>query len=170
MNWLILFLVIIGVVCVLGGGNDKRNALSVIEGAFLHTVEPDSSAFYKEVSTPVSLGQTNARVERNDQRAESLYRASSRASTANGVAIRTSIPKRNVTPLMKKKVAAKQGWKCACGCGKALSFDFHVDHIVPLWQHKDSGGLALDPNRESNLQALNPACHLTKSAREAQVR
>ena len=170
MHWLTRILVVIGVVCVLGGGNDKRTALSVIEGAFVHTVEPDSSptAFYQEVSAPVSptrtvgFRQTNARVERNDLRAQSL-------PTAQGVDSNKRIPKHSVTPLMKKKVAAKQDWTCGCGCEKPLSLDYHVDHIVPLWQHK-AGSVYLDPNRESNLQALNPGCHLAKTAREAQVR
>ena len=64
---------------------------------------------------------------------------------------------RRVTPLMKKKVAAKYGWKCAC-CGEKLTFDYHIDHILPLWK----GG----SNDEHNLQPLLPAHHLLKSSRE----
>ena len=86
MNWLIIILVVLGVVCVFGGGNDKRAALSVIEGAFAHTIEPDSSAFYQEVSTPVSLGQTNASVARNDQRAESQIALRHRRLLRTGLA------------------------------------------------------------------------------------
>ncbi len=67
---------------------------------------------------------------------------------------------RRVTPLMKKKVAARYGWRCACGCGEQLSFDYHVDHILPLWK----GG----SNNEENLQPLNPPHHLSKTSLENQ--
>ena len=68
---------------------------------------------------------------------------------------------RRVTPLMKKKIGEKYKWKCACGCGQKLSFDYHVDHIIPLWK----GGT----NEESNLQPLNPRCHVFKTSLENQV-
>ena len=68
---------------------------------------------------------------------------------------------RRVTPLMKKKIGEQSGWKCACGCGQKLSFDYHVDHIVPLWK----GGT----NDETNLQALNPRCHVFKTSMENAV-
>ena len=68
------------------------------------------------------------------------------------------VHERRVTPLMKKKIGEQYDWRCACGCGEKLSFDYHVDHIVPLWQ----GGT----NRESNLQPLNPRCHAFKTSLE----
>ena len=69
--------------------------------------------------------------------------------------------KRNVTPLTKKKAAARGNWKCQCGCNKPLSFDYHIDHITPLWQGGD--------NSEQNLRALNPGCHLQITALQNQV-
>ena len=71
-----------------------------------------------------------------------------------------TVQERRVTPLMKKKVGEKFGWRCACGCGQKLSFDYHVDHIIPLWE----GG----SNAESNLQPLNPRCHTLKTSLENQ--
>jgi 5-methylcytosine-specific restriction protein A len=68
---------------------------------------------------------------------------------------------RRATPLTKKRVGEKYGWTCACGCGRKLSFDYHVDHIVPLWK----GG----NNAETNLQPLNPRCHAFKTSLENQV-
>ena len=68
---------------------------------------------------------------------------------------------RRVTPLMKKKIGEAYGWKCACGCGQKLSFDYHVDHIIPLWK----GGT----NDESNLQPLNSRCHAFKTSFENTV-
>ena len=65
---------------------------------------------------------------------------------------------RRVTPLTKKKIGEAHGWRCACGCREQLTFDYHVDHIVPLFK----GGT----NDESNLQPLNPKCHLLKTSRE----
>ena len=67
---------------------------------------------------------------------------------------------RHVTPLMKRKIAEKYGWKCNCGCGQKLTFDYHVDHLIPLWK----GGT----NDEANLQPLNPRCHLLKTSLENQ--
>ena len=67
---------------------------------------------------------------------------------------------RRVTPLMKKIVAAKHGWRCACGCREQLTFDYHVDHILPLWK----GG----SNEEGNLQPLNPQHHAKKTSLENQ--
>ena len=67
---------------------------------------------------------------------------------------------RRVTPLMKKKIGEAYDWRCAC-CGKKLTFDYHVDHIVPLWR----GGT----NHESNLQPLNPQCHVIKTSFENQL-
>ena len=68
---------------------------------------------------------------------------------------------RRVTPLTKKKIGEAYGWRCACGCGAKLTFDDHVDHIRPLWK----GG----SNDESNLQPLNPRCHLVQTSRENQL-
>ncbi len=67
---------------------------------------------------------------------------------------------RRVTPLMKKKIGEKYDWTCNCGCGERLTFDYHVDHILPLWQ----GGT----NAETNLQPLNPRCHSLKTSLENQ--
>ena len=68
---------------------------------------------------------------------------------------------RRVNPLTKKRIGEKYGWTCACGCGQKLSFDYHVDHIIPLWK----GG----NNAETNLQSLNPRCHAFKTSLENQV-
>jgi len=65
--------------------------------------------------------------------------------------------KRNVTGLMKKKVAASQGWKCGT-CQKLLDETYEVDHKVALFQ----GG----SNDMSNLLALCPQCHRTKTVDE----
>lgn len=65
--------------------------------------------------------------------------------------------KRNVTGLMKKKVAADQGWKCG-HCGAMLDATYEVDHRLALFQ----GG----SNDMSNLVALCPGCHRTKTVNE----
>ena len=71
-----------------------------------------------------------------------------------------SVRERRVTPLMKKKVGEKFGWRCAGGGGQKLSCDYHVDHLVHLWE----GGT----NAESNLQPLNPRCHTLNTSLENQ--
>ena len=61
-----------------------------------------------------------------------------------------------ITPLVKKRVAAKQGWRCAV-CKGLLDETFDIDHITPLYK----GG---HPTDESNLQALCKRDHMFKSA------
>lgn len=65
--------------------------------------------------------------------------------------------KRNVTGLMKKKVAAGQAWKCGA-CTATLDETYEVDHKLALYK----GG----SNDESNLVALCPHCHRKKTVEE----
>jgi 5-methylcytosine-specific restriction endonuclease McrA len=58
--------------------------------------------------------------------------------------------KRSVSGLLKKKVGAKQSWRCN-KCSVMLDETYEVNHIVPLEQ----GGT----NHESNLEALCRTCH-----------
>ena len=64
---------------------------------------------------------------------------------------------RNVTGLMKKKVAANQQWKCG-HCKSILDASYEVDHILALYK----GGT----NSESNLIALCRNCHGKKTVEE----
>ena len=62
-----------------------------------------------------------------------------------------------ITPLVKKRVAAKQKWRCA-SCQSLLDETFELDHRRALF----AGGT----NSESNLQCLCKRCHVMKSALE----
>ena len=104
--------------------------------------------------TVLQVGQHMFEPEKDE--VSSLGSAQLGAGLVGGV----SRHERRVTPLVKKKVAARYGWRCACGCGEQLTFDYHVDHIVPLWR----GG----SNDEENLQPLIPSHHLLKTSRENQ--
>lgn len=64
---------------------------------------------------------------------------------------------RTLTAADKKRIAAKQGWKCK-KCSMSLQARFHVDHIKPFAE----GGSDLD----SNLQALCSNCHDAKTEEE----
>lgn len=64
---------------------------------------------------------------------------------------------RQVSPLLKKKVAANQEWKCG-HCKNLFDASFEVDHIVPLFK----GG----SNNESNLVALCRNCHGRKTVED----
>lgn len=68
--------------------------------------------------------------------------------------------KRNVSGLMKKKVAAGQTWKCG-NCATTLDETYEVDHKLALYK----GGT----NDESNLVALCPNCHRKKTVEERLV-
>ena len=65
--------------------------------------------------------------------------------------------KRNVSGLLKKKVAASQQWKCG-SCNTVLDETYEVDHKVAL----EHGGT----NDPSNLWALCPHCHRKKTVNE----
>ena len=65
--------------------------------------------------------------------------------------------KRNVSALLKKKVAASQQWKCA-SCNGLLDETYEIDHKIAL----DHGGT----NDPSNLWALCPHCHRKKTVNE----
>ncbi len=65
--------------------------------------------------------------------------------------------KRKLTSADKKRIAAKQGWKCA-KCKKLLPTRYHLDHIKPL----SEGG----SDKESNRQVLCPNCHSDKTEEE----
>ena len=66
-----------------------------------------------------------------------------------------------ITPLVKKRVAAGQKWRCA-SCKSLLDETYEIDHVKPLFK----GGT----NRETNLQALCKRCHMLKSAVEQSSR
>ena len=63
-----------------------------------------------------------------------------------------------VSPLVKKKVAADQKWRCAM-CKKLLDETYEIDHIIPIFKGGNN-----DPKH--NLQALCRSCHMEKSATE----
>lgn len=81
-------------------------------------------------------------------------------SSALGSVSGTTKEKRNVTGLMKKKVAASQGWKCG-NCSSLLDETYEVDHRQALF----NGG----SNDMSNLVALCPGCHRKKTVEERLV-
>lgn len=61
---------------------------------------------------------------------------------------------RQVSPLLKKKVAADQEWRCG-NCKAILDASYEVDHTIPLFK----GG----SNDEKNLVALCRNCHGKKT-------
>jgi hypothetical protein len=65
--------------------------------------------------------------------------------------------KRNVSALLKKKIAASQQWRCG-SCGQMLDETYEVDHRMAL----EHGGT----NDVHNLWALCPHCHRKKTVAE----
>ena len=83
----------------------------------------------------------------------------------------TAARRRRCTPFQAKRIAAAQGWRCACGCvhpsdpqrrGFLLDESFEIDHIREL----AAGG----SNDEINLQALLRTHHQAKSSAFARGR
>jgi len=64
---------------------------------------------------------------------------------------------RQVSPLLKKQIAANQKWQCG-HCKEILDASYEVDHIKALF----NGG----SNAESNLVALCRNCHGKKTVHE----
>jgi hypothetical protein len=58
--------------------------------------------------------------------------------------------KRRVSQLRKKKVAARDGWRCKM-CRKLVDHTFEIDHILAV----SRGGM----DEESNLRLLCRSCH-----------
>ena len=79
------------------------------------------------------------------------------------VTVAARLPTRRpyITPLVKKRVAANQKWRCA-SCKSLLDETYELDHFHPLWK----GG----SNDETNLQALCKRCHALKSSLEQSSR
>ena len=79
------------------------------------------------------------------------------------VTVAARLPTRRpyITPLVKKRVAANQKWRCA-SCLQILDATYEIDRVKPLFK----GGT----NAESNLQALCKRCHMLKSAGEESSR
>lgn len=65
--------------------------------------------------------------------------------------------KRQVSPPMKRRVAAQQQYLCG-KCNRLLDEHHEIDHKQPLW----NGGT----NDRSNLWALCSTCHKDKTAQE----
>ena len=74
----------------------------------------------------------------------------------HGRSDRMHVKRPYISPLVKKRVASKQKWRCAV-CKQLLDESFEIDHITPLYK----GG---HPTDESNLQALCGRDHMFKSA------
>lgn len=55
------------------------------------------------------------------------------------------------------KLYKLQRGRCACGCGKNLGDDYHLDHIMPI----KLGGA----NKDCNIQLLRPFCNTQKHAK-----
>jgi len=87
---------------------------------------------------------------------ESLELAKLMMTTGSGGRV-YGTEKRNVTNLMKKKVAADQRWTCA-HCQETLDESYEVDHKLALYR----GGT----NEVENLVALCRNCHGKKTMAE----
>ena len=62
-----------------------------------------------------------------------------------------------VTQADLNAIGDRQGWRCACGCGRSIRYEYHVDHRVALAR----GGAHV----RANLALLAPICNLRKGAK-----
>ena len=92
---------------------------------------------------------------------QNLFEPEAKALVPPKVAMPARVPRGYISPLVKKRVAARQKWRCA-SCKSLLDETYELDYIDPLWK----GGT----NAETNLQALCKRCHVLKSAVEQSSR
>ena len=123
------------VICVVGRWGDARAAYRLLESS-QHFFEPERS--------------------HDEPNAQRTLRPNVRHATTRQKPNQTAKHRPYISPLVKKRVAARQGWRCAI-CRELLDETFEIDHKTPLFQ----GGHATD---ESNLQALCKRDHMFKSA------
>ena len=97
------------------------------------------------------------------QHSQNLFEPDDQASMLPKEPRAVRLPTRRpyITPLVKKRVAARQNWRCA-SCKSLLDETYELDHVEPLFK----GG----SNEEFNLQALCKRCHAMKSAVEQSTR
>ena len=97
------------------------------------------------------------------QHSQNLFESDEQATPPPIVARAAGLPPRRgyISPLVKKRVAARQKWRCA-SCQQVLVETYEIDHVKPLFK----GGT----NAESNLSALGKRCHAMKSALEQSSR
>ena len=126
---------------------DAKTAYRLFEHS-QHLFEPEVDS---PAATPVkeSIGNRENRDNRD-------YRESSKRSSAEGMPRGGAGRRPYISPIISKRLAAKQKWRCAI-CKQLLDETFELDHRTPLFR----GG---HPTHESNLQALCKRCHMFKSA------
>ena len=66
---------------------------------------------------------------------------------------KTAAIRRGIAPLHAKRIAARQAWRRACGCGQLLGESFEIAHVVPLC----AGGANADDNLEARLRTHHQA-------------
>ena len=93
------------------------------------------------------------------QHSQNLFEPEEQATPPPVVTKAARLPTRRpyITPLVKKRVAARQKWRCAY-CKNLLDETYEIDHARALFR----GG----SNNEGNLQAMCKRCHALKSALE----
>ena len=97
------------------------------------------------------------------QHSQHLFEPDDQAPEPPNVAVAARLPPRRpyISPLVKKRVAAGQKWRCA-SCKSLLDETYELDHVQALFK----GGT----NAETNLQALCKRCHVLKSSVEQSSR
>ena len=66
--------------------------------------------------------------------------------------VREAAGRARVTQGQIDALGERQGWRCGCGCGRVIRWEYHVDHRVPL----SRGGR----HEIGNLRLLAPICNL----------
>ena len=145
-NWflLLMFAAAILVSIFSGPGVEMRRAWSVFEHGLAEMAgdAPDNLT----TESPAVKAPAERRAERRTESVTARF---------------TPTKRKRTTPFRSKKVAARQGWKCA-ECKQTLTEDYEIDHAVPL----HLGG----SNDISNLRALHKRCHMLLNSIQQRAR
>ncbi len=94
---------------------------------------------------------------RGEDRRASICRECRRVEESAHAAKRRGAGVRRVGRDVLMRMMKRQGYRCACGCGRSLYAGYHVDHVISIAR----GGA----HEEGNLQLLAPRCNLRKGAK-----
>lgn len=137
-----------------GGGMQERCAFHVEPDEKLHgplEMRCTSCGRWLPIGRFWGNGVRNGRQLRR-RRCWECCRGKSAANRARRAKVIEDHGPSRVTDRDIKRLNERQGWVCACGCGRSTRYEFHLDHRVPL---SKGGRHAIE-----NLRILAPICNL----------
>mgnify|MGYP001597355885 FL=1 len=125
----------------------------------LHRADRAAYRASRRVERSVAMAAWRAENHKHVKAYSAAYRAKPESKALRRICQhnRTSRKVGKLSTRIADKLFKLQRGMCACGCGKKLGNDYHLDHIMPLVR----GGL----NEDWNIQLLTSTCNQQKHAK-----